>query len=47
MASLIELGSCGAVRWGCHGVRAKMQNDKKFGDRIDGLGDEMLDTGQF
>jgi hypothetical protein len=40
-ASLFGLGSYGAVGWGCHAVKAKMRNDKKFKDQIDGLGDEI------
>jgi putative transposase len=40
-ARLFGLGSYGAVGWGCHGVQSKMQNEKKFRDRIERLGDEI------
>jgi chromosomal replication initiation ATPase DnaA len=40
-ASLFGLGSYGAVEWDYHGMQAKMQNNKKFKDRIDGLADEI------
>ncbi len=34
-ARLFGLGSYGAVGWGCHGVKKKMEREKKFKDRIE------------
>jgi chromosomal replication initiation ATPase DnaA len=34
-ARLFGLGSYGAVGWGCHGVRTRMEREKKFRDRIE------------
>ncbi|MGH7826969.1 MAG: transposase [Candidatus Binatia bacterium] len=40
-AKLFGLGSYGAVGWSCHGIKAKMQSDKKFRAQIESLGDEI------
>jgi putative transposase len=40
-ARLFGLGSYGAVGWGCHGIRARMEREKKFRDRIEALAAEI------
>jgi putative transposase len=40
-ASLFGLGSYGAVGWGCHWVKSKMEKERKFRDRIDKIVDEI------
>jgi chromosomal replication initiation ATPase DnaA len=34
-ARLFGLGSYGAVGWGCHWVKSKMEKEKKFRDQIE------------
>jgi hypothetical protein len=36
-AQRFGLGSYGAVGWGCHGIRVRMEREKKFRDRIEAL----------
>ena len=40
-ARLFGLGSYGAVGWGCHGVKTKMEREKKFRDRIEKIAAEI------
>ena len=40
-AKLFGLGSYGAVGWGCHGVKTRMEREKKFRDRIEKLAAEI------
>ena len=40
-ARLFGLGSYGAVGWGCHAVREKMEQEKKFRDRIERIAAEI------
>ena len=40
-ARLFGLGSYGAVGWGCHGVKTKMEREKKFKDRIERIANQI------
>ena len=40
-ARLFGLGSYGAVGWGCHRVKTKMEREKKFRDRIERIATEI------
>lgn len=40
-AQRFGLGSYGAVGWGCHGIRVRMEREKKFRDRIEALAAEI------
>jgi REP element-mobilizing transposase RayT len=40
-ARLFGLGSYGAVGWGCHGVRTRMEREKKFREQIERIAAEI------
>ena len=40
-ARLFGLGSYGTVGWGCHGVKTRMEREKKFRDRIERIAAEI------
>jgi chromosomal replication initiation ATPase DnaA len=36
-ARLFRVGSYGAVGWSCHGIKIKMEQEKKFRKQIEGI----------
>jgi chromosomal replication initiation ATPase DnaA len=41
-ARVFGVGSCGAVGWSCHGVKTKMEQEKRFRDRIERIAAEIF-----